>query len=176
MKEDSSDKVKSENLAQVQHLTGADQEMTPLDGLLQGLLDLALESDTGFAALFGPLARELLIELDPQDPAEKMLVTQMVATFSRSLFLSRHANQQKNTKWFTLYSAECDRAMNMYRKQMQLLSDYRRPRRARQTTFNAIRTANIAGQQVVVSGPVEAPPIAGGDAKEVHDRPAALAD
>ena len=43
--------------------------------------------------------------------------------------------------------------MNLYRKQMQSLAEYRRPRRR---TFTAIRTANIAGQQVVLSGAVPA--------------------
>jgi hypothetical protein len=78
-----------------------------------------------------------------------MLVAQMVATFSRSMFLSHQANRQKHPKWFALYSVECDRTMNLYRKQMQSLAEYRRPRRR---TFTAIRTANIAGQQVVMSG------------------------
>ena len=120
---------------------------------LQALLDLALEPNSPYSACVGPLARELVTQLDPRDSAEKMLVTQMIATFSRSMFLSRHANRQKNPRWFALYSAECDRTMNLYRKQMQSLAEYRRPRRR---TFTAIRTANIAGQQVVLSGAVPA--------------------
>jgi hypothetical protein len=120
---------------------------------LQALLDLALEPGSPYSACIGSFARDLLTQLDPQDSAEKMLVTQMIATFSRSMFLSRHANRQKNPKWFALYSAECDRTMHLYRKQMQSLADYRRPQRR---TFTAIRTANIAGQQVVVSGSARA--------------------
>jgi hypothetical protein len=116
---------------------------------LRILLDLALESDLHSSARFGPVAREMLRRLAPRDSAETMLVVQMIATFSRSMFLSRHANKQKNPKWFALYSEECDRTMNLYRKQMQSLADYRGPRRR---SFTAIRTANIAGQQVVVSG------------------------
>jgi hypothetical protein len=115
---------------------------------LRVLLDLALESDAHSAARFGPVARDMLRRLAPRDSAETMLITQMIATFSRSMFLSRHANRQKNPKWFALYSEECDRTMNLYRKQMQTLADYRGPRRR---SFTAIRTANIAGQQVVVS-------------------------
>jgi hypothetical protein len=115
------------------------------------LLDLALESDLHSAARFGPVAREMLRRLAPRDSAETMLITQMIATFSRSMFLSRHASKQKNPKWFALYSEECDRTMNLYRKQMQTLADYREPRRR---SFTAIRTANIAGQQVVMRGSV----------------------
>ena len=115
------------------------------------LLDLVLESDAHSAARFGPVAREMLKRLAPRDSAETMLITQMIATFSRSMFLSRHASKQKNPKWFALYSEECDRTMNLYRKQMQTLADYRGPRRR---SFTAIRTANIAEQQVVVRGSV----------------------
>src|SRR5580658_7713782 len=71
---------------------------------LQVLLDLALESDSHSAERIGPVAREMLRRLDPQNPVETMLVTQMIATFSRSMFLSRHANKQKHPKWFALYS------------------------------------------------------------------------
>jgi len=116
---------------------------------LQSLLDLAVDPDPKFSRGIDALARELLVQLDPQDAAEKMLVTQMIATFGRSMFLSRFANRQKHPKWFGLVSAECGRAMNLYRKQMQSLAEYRRPRR---TVFTAIRNANIAGQQVVVTG------------------------
>jgi hypothetical protein len=129
---------------------------------LQVLLELGLEADAQSAARIGPLARELLGQLGPRDGAEKILVTQMIATFSRSMFLSRRVNIQTNPKWFALYSAECDRAMNLYRKQMQSLAEYRRPRRR---TFTAIRTANIAGQQMVLSGEV-----AGGRAKRKDSR------
>ena len=121
---------------------------TPVDPL-EKLLDVALSSDPFHSADLVPIAHQLLQQLAPQDPAEQMLVTQMIATFTRSMFLTRHANRQKNARWFALYSGECDRAMNLYRKQMAALADYRRPRR---TVFNAIRTANIAGQQVVMTG------------------------
>ncbi len=135
---------------------------------LRVLLDLAIEPDHRLAAMIEPLARELLLQLDPRDASEKMLVTQMISTFSRAMFLSRYANRQKHPKWFALYSQQCDRAMDLYRKQMQSLSEYRRPRR---TTFNAIRTANIAGQQVVIAAapassaasPTESPGAVRGD-------------
>jgi hypothetical protein len=119
---------------------------TIVDDPLAVLVDLALEADSNAAARIGPIARELLRQLGPRDAVETMLVTQMIATFSRSMFLSRHANKQKHPKWFALYSEECDRTMNLYRKQMAALAECRQPRRR---TFTAIRTANIAGQQVV---------------------------
>ena len=131
---------------------------TIVDDPLSVLVDLALEADSNAAARIGPIARELVRQLGPRDPVETMLVTQMIATFSRSMFLSRHANKQKNPKWFALYSEECDRTMNLYRKQMQALAEYRQPRRR---SFTAIRTANFAGQQVVVSGSMSAGSVAG---------------
>ena len=129
--------------------TGGGDGGKMVDGPLTVLVELALEADNNAAARIGPIARELMAQLSPRDAVETMLVTQMIATFSRSMFLSRHANKQKNPKWFALYSEECDRTMNLYRKQMQALAEYRQPRRR---SFTAIRTANFAGQQVVVSG------------------------
>jgi hypothetical protein len=120
----------------------------PAGDSLAKMLDLALSSDPFHSAHLDTVAHDLMQQLAPQDAAEQMLVTQMIATFTRSMFLSRHANRQKKSQWFALYSGECDRAMNLYRKQMQTLAEYRRPRR---TIFNAIRTANIAGQQVVLN-------------------------
>src|SRR5579862_6120755 len=73
---------------------------TIVDDPLAVLIDLALESDSHSAARIGPIAREMIRRLDPRDSAEMMLVTQMIATFSRSMFLSRHANKQKHPKWF----------------------------------------------------------------------------
>jgi hypothetical protein len=121
-----------------------------LENSLEVLLVLGLPDDTKLSARIRPLARELLMQLDPQDVAERMLAVQMIASFSRSMFLSRNANRQKNARWFKLYSGECDRAMTLFRQQMQTFTDLRRPRR---TTFNAIRNANIAGQQIVITEP-----------------------
>jgi hypothetical protein len=115
---------------------------------LDALLNLGLPEDTKLAARIRPLARDLLQQLDPHDPAERMLAVQMIATFTRSMFLTRNANLQKHPRWFALYSAECHRAMTLFRHQMQFFTDLRRPRR---TTFNAIRQANIAAQQIVVT-------------------------
>jgi len=138
---------------------------TIVDDPLAVLVELALEADSNAATRIGPIARELMTQLGPRDAVETMLVAQMIATFSRSMFLSRHANKQKHPKWFALYSEECDRTMNLYRKQMQALAEYRQPRRR---TFTAIRTANFAEQQVVVRGDVRAGSgaAAGADRKE----------
>jgi hypothetical protein len=121
---------------------------------LEPLLELGLPKDSKLTDKIRPLARELLIELSPQDAAERMLAVQMIASFSRSMFLSRNANLQKHPKWFSLYSAECSRAMTLFRRQVQTFTDLRRPRR---TTFNAIRQANIANQQIVVNDQASTP-------------------
>ena len=117
---------------------------------LEPLLDLGLPRDSKLGEKIRPLARERLMELDPRGAAERMLAVQMIAAFSRSMFLAKNANHQKNTKWFALYSGECDRAMAQFRRQLQTLKDLRHPRRS---SFTAIRQANIAGQQIVVTDP-----------------------
>ena len=115
---------------------------------VEDLLDLGMPGDSTLATMIRPLARALLLQVDPQDAAERMLAVQMIGSFSRSMFLSRNANRQKNSRWFALYSGECNRAMALFRRQMQTFIDLRRPRR---TSFTAIRHANIAGQQIVVT-------------------------
>jgi hypothetical protein len=129
-----------------------------LDLIAAALGPLPGDPDPSWAARIAPLARDLYAQVAPRDPAEQMLAAQMVATFARSMFLARHANRQRHPKWFSLYSAECDRATDLYRRQMRALDEHRAPRRA---TFTAIRTANIAGQQVVVT-PSPTPPPPGG--------------
>jgi hypothetical protein len=121
-----------------------------LEGLLK-LLESVQTADVKLAAELAPLTRDFLAHFAPQDPAERMLAAQIIATFSRAMFLARHANGQKTPAWFSLYSREADRAMNLFRKQMQTLADNRRPRPPRRTTFTTIRTANIAGQQLITA-------------------------
>jgi hypothetical protein len=122
-----------------------------LDRLIK-LLESSQSLDPKLTAELAPLSQDLLMEIDPRDATERMLTAQIIATFGRAMFLARHANHQKNMKWFSLYSRECDRAMKLYRLQMQTLTDYRRPRR---TSFTTIRNANIAAQQVI--NPLPAP-------------------
>jgi len=117
---------------------------------IEPLLDLGLPRDSKMGEKIRPLARELLLELDPRGAAERMLAVQMIAVFSRSMFLAKNANFQKNMKWFALYSGECDRAMVQFRRQLQTLKELRSPRRS---SFTAIRQANIACQQIVVTDP-----------------------
>jgi hypothetical protein len=148
---------------------------------IESLLDLGLPKDPKYGPLIRPLARELLEQLAPADAAERMLSVQMIAAFSRSIFLARLANVQTHPKWFALYSRECNSAMTMFRRQLQTLTDLRRPRR---TTFNAIRQANIAGQQIVVNDPVAQQAAADqavestrgttGDGKSIQETAAAL--
>ncbi len=157
----------STNASGCERSEGHGEGATIIGDPMQALLELALQADARSSAWIGPVARELFAQLDPQDSAEKMLITQMIATFSRSMFLSRNANIQKNQKWFALYSSECDRTMDLYRKQMQTLIEYRRPRRR---MFTAIRTANIVGQQVVVGDSAPAGSVGGACADRKGDR------
>jgi hypothetical protein len=99
----------------------------------------------GAGPAWDAVARDLFARLRPRDPAEELLVAQMLATHARAMFLARHANRQKNPQWFQLYSTHCQQATDLFRRQMLALAEYRRPRRRRRPgTFNAIRHANIA--------------------------------
>jgi hypothetical protein len=127
-----------------------------LDGLLR-LLDSSQKSDARLSAELAPFIRDLLAQVAADDPIERMLAVQIVTTFNRAMYLSRHANTQKNGTWFSLFSRECDRAMNLCRRQLQALSEHRRPPSPRRTTFTAIHHANIAGQQVITTAGPFAP-------------------
>ncbi len=91
---------------------------------------------------------DLLGEFKARDPVERMLVSQMIQTHARAMYLNAFATQQTNLKWATMMHEAADRAANTFRRQMLALAEYRRPPRpARQ--FTAIGQANIASQQVV---------------------------
>lgn len=107
------------------------------------------------AAMFsGPIAQSAMLYVDdlvdrmaPRDPAEEMLVIQMVLAHARVLHLTDLANRQERLVSIRAINEHADRASNTFRRLMLALSDYRRPRAP--AAFTAIRQANIAGQQVI---------------------------
>jgi hypothetical protein len=128
----------------------------PPESFLESLMHFALPPVQGKPSKFESVARRIATVLAPQDPAEEMLVAQMVATCYRGLRLARDATVQSDPKWAELHYNHADRAFNLFRRQFQTLSDYRRPR---SSSFTAIRNANFAAQQVIqsIAGPGPAP-------------------
>jgi hypothetical protein len=91
---------------------------------------------------------DVMGDFKPRDPAERMLVAQMVHTHARFLNLTTMATQQQNLKWAAMMHEAADRASNVFRRQMLALAEYRRPPRPAKQ-FTSIGQANIANQQVV---------------------------
>ena len=96
-------------------------------------------------------ARDVLKRMAPRDPAEVMLVSQMLMTHARVLHLSGLANQQTEIANVRTAHEYADKASNTYRRLMLALAEYRRPPRAG-ASYTAINQANIAAQQIVNNG------------------------
>ncbi len=92
--------------------------------------------------------RDVMERMAPRDPAEEMLVAQLLTTHARVMHLSELANRQTNLGPVRTLNEYADRASNTYRRLMLALAEYRRPPRTGDS-FTAIRQTNIAGQQVV---------------------------
>lgn len=90
---------------------------------------------------------DLIERMAPRDPAEEMLVVQLVLTHARVLHLTDAANRQERLESIRTIHEYADRASNTYRRLMLALAEYRRP--TAPATFTAIKQANIAGQQVI---------------------------
>jgi hypothetical protein len=129
----------------------------PPPAYLARLLDFALPAADPVCKRHRAEATEMAASLAPTDAAEQMLVCHMITNHFRAIRLARNAFQQTNIKWFQTYQSQAAEAMNLYRRQLRALADYRRPPRK---SFAAIRHANIAGQQVVITqpGPNPTPP------------------
>jgi hypothetical protein len=93
-------------------------------------------------------AVDLVSRMAPRDPAEEMLVAQMLLAHARVMHLTSLANQQSNVESLRTIHEYADRASNTYRRLMLALLEYRQPPRSRDG-FTAIKQANFANQQVV---------------------------
>jgi len=89
--------------------------------------------------------------MKPRDPAEELLISQLVLTHTRVLHRTALASKQTFLEAIRIVNEYADRASNTYRRQMLALAEYRRPPRGGDS-FTAIKQANIAQQQVVMSG------------------------
>jgi hypothetical protein len=106
---------------------------------VQGI-DLSETSDTWTRDVFGRMA--------PRDPAEEMLVAQLIFAHTRAMHLADLANAQTRLDSLRVVNEYADRASNTYRRLMLALAEYRRPPKGGDTH---IRQANIAAQQVVLN-------------------------
>lgn len=96
-------------------------------------------------------ADDLIERMAPRDPAEEMLVVQMLMAHARVMHLTSLANGQERLEPLRIVNEYADRASNTYRRLMLALAEYRKPPRGGDS-FTAISQANIAGQQVVMNG------------------------
>lgn len=87
-------------------------------------------------------------EMNPRDPAEEMLVSQLVIAHTRAMHLADLAMSQTNLDQIRIINEYTDRAANTYRRLMLALDEYRRPRRGGDN-YTQIQQANIANQQIV---------------------------
>jgi hypothetical protein len=93
-------------------------------------------------------AADVAARMNPRDPAEDMLVAQLVLTHARVLRLTEAALRQETIGAACRLHEYADRATNTYRRLLLGLAEYRRPARSGDTP-PPIKQANIAGQQVV---------------------------
>ncbi len=115
----------------------------------QRLAGIFGDVDLGASAI--TYADDLIERMAPRDPAEEMLIVQMLMAHSRVMHLTSLANVQECLEPLRIVNEYADRASNTYRRLMLALAEYRRPLRGGDS-FTAIKQANIAGQQVVMNG------------------------
>lgn len=103
-------------------------------------IDLAQTSDAW--------TRDVFERMAPRDPAEEMLVAQLIFAHTRAMHLSHLATKQTQVDTIRTLNEYADRASNTYRRLMLALTEYRRPPKGGDTH---IKQANIAAQQVVLN-------------------------
>lgn len=86
--------------------------------------------------------------MDPRDPAEEMLVSQLVLAHTRSMHLADLAMSQTDIEKIHILSEYADKAANTYRRLMLAIKEYRRPQKGGDS-YTQIQQANIANQQIV---------------------------
>lgn len=87
-------------------------------------------------------------KMNPRDPAEEMLVSQLVIAHTRAMHLADLAMSKSDIDQIRIINEYADKAANTYRRLMLALDEYRRPRRGGDS-YTQIQQANIANQQVV---------------------------
>ena len=119
----------------------ADTTALAIDSFARSLRQMMGRQSPPLADLHAEGMRQLA-RMQPRDAIEELLMSQMLMTHARVVFLNRFANKQTKSIWSDLFHSAADRAANTYRRQMESLAKYRRPR-PRRTTITSIRTAHI---------------------------------
>lgn len=96
-------------------------------------------------------AADLIDRMNPRDPAEEMLVVQMVLAHVRVLHLTNLSTRQTDLESIRSVNQYADKASNTYRRLMLALAEYRRPPKS-SLAVTSIGQTNIAGQQLVLHG------------------------
>jgi len=86
--------------------------------------------------------------MNPKDPAEEMLVSQLVLAHTRAMHLADMAMSQTSLDQIRIINEYADKAANTYRRLMLALNEYRRPLKGGDS-YTQIQQANIAHQQIV---------------------------
>ena len=93
-------------------------------------------------------ARDVIARMEPRDPAEEMLVAQLLFAHARVLRLTEMTQDSQTADSLRVIHEYADRASNTYRKLMLALAEYRRPFRAGDT-IAVVGQANFSNQQLI---------------------------
>lgn len=93
-------------------------------------------------------AEDFFERMNPRDPAEELLVSQMLMAHARVVRLTTLASTASDYDGIRIVNEYADKASNSYRRLMLALTEYRRPPK-QGDTITAIGQANFANQQVI---------------------------
>lgn len=115
-----------------------------------GVYSLCLESILGPAhgEATSDQAKDAVIRMGARDPAEEMLIQQLVLAHGRVQRMTALLAKQTSVGAIRILSECAERASNTYRRLLLALAEYRSPPRTGDT-FAVARQANFAQQQVV---------------------------
>lgn len=108
----------------------AQEKATLLRDSLPGLvLARIMSSEPGFEELAYTYLNDMMTEVAPRDPLERMLVQQLAWCNQRVARLSMSLGTEKDYERIKLICEQLDRAMNSFRRGMLALREYRVPYR-----------------------------------------------
>jgi hypothetical protein len=90
---------------------------------------------------------DVLEQMAPRDPLERMLIQQTLVTHARIATLSQEVGLQRDPEMYRIMSESLDRASNVFRRQMLAFQIYRGGQP--QAPEKPMKQTNIAGQMVV---------------------------
>jgi hypothetical protein len=90
----------------------------------------------------------MLRDLKPADPVEEILAVQLLHQEARLAYLNHFALEQNTRQNIQMFHVLCDHALFSLNRTARTFGDYRRPR---QTSFLAVRHANIVEKQIVTN-------------------------